>query len=550
MKMKKSALALILAVSLISSSTFSFAATFNDMKNAKGQDHWSTPYVNDISSKGLVSGYADGSFKPNNPVTRIEAMVFISRLFPQDTVKSVYDANKAKWDTKLKDNLIPEFAKAPVVFGLEKKLYTEAYLKEFMNKTNKTQKNAQRYEFAVYLVRALGWQSQLSNAAVVKYKDVSSIPKQAVPYIELLGKKGVLAKEGDFNPMKSITRGEIGKMLSLTYKDSERAKTDTANPNPPSNTDQVVMPSGTIVEGKIVSITSDNNNTIVNILKDNGVTGQYSNRLASVIVSIDGKAADIRDVKEGYTVKLYADGITLKGVEVVSTVTTINKNISGEILSVSSKAVKIKDRTLAEEFDFASNVKVTKNGKEARVSDLVSGDSVDAKIQNSLAVSIDAKTVKRNMLNVTIRGVTSYANGSAAVIIQDENGNQYDMQFTQSSRAYLNSKQVGVGSLAVGYEADVYANSNEILEIFLQGKAKDNVVIGVITDINYRDEYLYVKKSSAEEIKVTTSRDTDIRDRLSGTSKSFDNLEKGQNVIINGFDGINAFDASKIEYYK
>lgn len=154
------------------------------------------------------------------------------------------------------------------------------------------------------------------------------------------------------------------------------------------------------------------------------------------------------------------------------------------------------------------------------------------------------------MLNVTIRGVTSYANGSAAVIIQDENGNRYDMQFTQSSRAYLNSKQVGVGSLAVGYEADVYANSNEILEIFLQGKAKDNVVIGVITDINYRDEYLYVKKSSAEEIKVTTSRDTDIRDRLSGTSKSFDNLEKGQNVIINGFDGINAFDASKIEYYK
>ncbi len=71
MKRIKKVLPAALALLLASSSTLSYAATFNDMKNSKGQDHWSLQYVNDISSKGLVGGYSDGSFKPNKAVTRI-----------------------------------------------------------------------------------------------------------------------------------------------------------------------------------------------------------------------------------------------------------------------------------------------------------------------------------------------------------------------------------------------------------------------------------------------------------------------------------------------
>ncbi len=554
MKRIKKVLPAALALLLASSSTLSYAATFNDMKNSKGQDHWSLQYVNDISSKGLVGGYSDGSFKPNKAVTRIESIVFISRLFPAETVKSVYEANKAKWDAKLTANAIPDFAKSAVVFGLEKNWYTEAYLKEFMNTTTKVQKDAQRYEFAVYLVRAIGWDKEMSNAAVVSYKDSKDIPKQAVPFIEVLGKKGVVVTTGEFNPLKSVTRGEVAKMLSIAYPFSVKAgggsnTTTPTTPTTPTNNTAVVMPTGTLVEGKIKQITIDNYNVILIITDNSGNLRSFTNRAAGVVSTLDGKSAELLALREGFGVKLYTDGTTLKGVE-ATTATTVNKTLSGEVVSVTSNNIRIKNGNVTEEYGIANNVSVTRDGKSARVLDIVSGDSISATIQNSLLVSADAKTVKRTMRNVVVRSVTSYSNGSAEIVVQDEQGNQYTMQFTSNSAAYMNNKKVGTSSIAIGYEVDIYANSNEILDITLYGQAKGTVMTGVVTEVNYRDDVLYVKKSDGKEVKVVLAPRAEVVDQLTQNKKYIDDISKGDQVILNGYDGINYFEANRVAFYK
>ncbi len=542
---------------LITISGFSYAATFNDMKNDKGQDHWSLPYVTDITAKGLVGGYSDGSFKPNKSVTRIESIVFICRLFPAETVKATYDANKSKWEAKLNENLIPDFAKSSVVFGLENNWYTEAYLKEFMNKTSKEQREAQRYEFAVYLVRALGWDKEMSNAAVVAYKDSASIPKQAVPYVEILGKKGVIATTGDFNPLKSVTRGEVAKMLSIAYPSSVKARgsstTNTGTTTPPSGTTQtgtITMPSGTIVEGKINQIIIDNYNVILTITDQSGNLRPFTNRVSGVVISLDGKAAAPSDLKVGYAVKLYTDSTTLKGIEASSTLAAVNKNFEGEIVSVTSSKIRIKSGNIAEEYDFAANASIVKNGKAARISDLVSGDKISAKIQNSLVVSVDATTVKRTLRNVVIKSVTSYANGTATIIVTDERGEQYTLEFTVNSLAYKNNSKVGISSVAIGYEADVYASSNEILDITIYGAAKGTVIIGTITEIDFREDILYVKRMiDNQEVKVYLARSVVIVDQLTNAVKSIENMAKGDTVIINGYEGLNSFEATRVSFY-
>ncbi len=554
MKRIKKVLPAALALLLASSSTLSYAATFNDMKNSKGQDHWSLQYVNDISSKGLVGGYSDGSFKPNKAVTRIESIVFISRLFPAETVKSVYEANKAKWDAKLTANAIPDFAKSAVVFGLEKNWYTEAYLKEFMNTTTKVQKDAQRYEFAVYLVRAIGWDKEMSNAAVVSYKDSKDIPKQAVPFIEVLGKKGVVVTTGEFNPLKSVTRGEVAKMLSIAYPFSVKAgggsnTTTPTTPTTPTNNTAVVMPTGTLVEGKIKQITIDNYNVILIITDNSGNLRSFTNRAAGVVSTLDGKSAELLALREGFGVKLYTDGTTLKGVE-ATTATTVNKTLSGEVVSVTSNNIRIKNGNVTEEYGIANNVSVTRDGKSARVLDIVSGDSISATIQNSLLVSADAKTVKRTMRNVVVRSVTSYSNGSAEIVVQDEQGNQYTMQFTSNSAAYMNNKKVGTSSIAIGYEVDIYANSNEILDITIYGQATGTVMTGVVTEVNYRDDVLYVKKMDGKEVKVVLAPRAEVVDQLTQNRKYIDDISKGDQVILNGYDGINYFEANRVAFYK
>lgn len=54
------------------------------------QDHWSAPYVKTAVSLGLITGYPDGKFRPNWPITRAEVAVVLSRFdnFPKTSLQS------------------------------------------------------------------------------------------------------------------------------------------------------------------------------------------------------------------------------------------------------------------------------------------------------------------------------------------------------------------------------------------------------------------------------------------------------------------------------
>lgn len=43
--------------------------------------HWFTPSVEWAREKGLIKNYPDGSFKPNQPITRAEACVMLERFY-------------------------------------------------------------------------------------------------------------------------------------------------------------------------------------------------------------------------------------------------------------------------------------------------------------------------------------------------------------------------------------------------------------------------------------------------------------------------------------
>lgn len=43
------------------------------------ETHWAAKAIEELSDKGIINGYEDGSFKPEQPVTRAEVAVMISR---------------------------------------------------------------------------------------------------------------------------------------------------------------------------------------------------------------------------------------------------------------------------------------------------------------------------------------------------------------------------------------------------------------------------------------------------------------------------------------
>ncbi|GJM72173.1 hypothetical protein HMSSN036_43890 [Paenibacillus macerans] len=51
------------------------AAVFKDTGS-----HWAAGYIGALAEKGIVNGYADGSFKPNATITHAEMVTMISRV--------------------------------------------------------------------------------------------------------------------------------------------------------------------------------------------------------------------------------------------------------------------------------------------------------------------------------------------------------------------------------------------------------------------------------------------------------------------------------------
>ena len=74
-KVKRIALFLALVLAVVFSVP-AIAAPFPDVPS----NHWAYDAVNELASKGLIIGYPDGTFRGNNPLTRYEFAMVISRL--------------------------------------------------------------------------------------------------------------------------------------------------------------------------------------------------------------------------------------------------------------------------------------------------------------------------------------------------------------------------------------------------------------------------------------------------------------------------------------
>lgn len=77
---------LVIALSTITASTPVFANNFSDTDN-----HWAKSYIETISTYNGISGYPDGTFKPNHSIKRIEFITIIVNSLGLDTSEQTDD---------------------------------------------------------------------------------------------------------------------------------------------------------------------------------------------------------------------------------------------------------------------------------------------------------------------------------------------------------------------------------------------------------------------------------------------------------------------------
>jgi hypothetical protein len=77
-------------------------AVFDDVDSS----HWSAQYINYARGAGIISGYDDNTFKPNDKITRSEAIKVMTRLvgFPLDVVTDTHFKDLDGWQIPYVEN--------------------------------------------------------------------------------------------------------------------------------------------------------------------------------------------------------------------------------------------------------------------------------------------------------------------------------------------------------------------------------------------------------------------------------------------------------------
>jgi len=197
------------------------AITFTDIST-----HWAKSYIERVAANGLVSGYDNGTFKPDNNVTVLESLVMISRLYDIDD--DIKDEIIEKYELALEDmpnKLYNEWAFEYLAVIIELGVVSEKGIEDMFAKKT-IFKEASREEIAVLLAKAmmLGDEAQKLKAQKLKvyklpFSDAEKISTSARPYIYIMYDKKIL--EGDsnknINPTANITRAEIATLLDKAY---------------------------------------------------------------------------------------------------------------------------------------------------------------------------------------------------------------------------------------------------------------------------------------------------------------------------------------------
>lgn len=203
---------------------------------ADTEQHWAAGSIANMTGKGFFSGYPDGTFKPDQPMTQAEAVTLVMNLAGEGTTNDT-EAEELE-DEDLND--VPAWAQVAASQAAHKGII----------KLNRFHSAVQcsRAQTAVMLAKALGLEPE--DTGDIPFKDGILITSEDIGYIMALYREGIIAgsSNGNFNPNSAVTRAQMACMLEQALKDQEEQEKEVAS---------VTLPATAQVEaGKSVTLTA------------------------------------------------------------------------------------------------------------------------------------------------------------------------------------------------------------------------------------------------------------------------------------------------------
>lgn len=193
--------------------------------------YWAADFIQELNQRNVIRGFPDGSFRPNEPVTRAQFAAMIRQAFPQSPTRPT--ANFA-------DVAANYWAMAAI-----QDAYRTGFLSGYPGNVFQPEQNIPRAQVLVSLSNGLGYiaNNNISDTLQV-YNDAGAIPNWASSSIAAATENSIVVNYPTvetLNPNRSATRAEVAAFIYQALVSSGQ----TAAINSPYIVGQTASPSPT-----------------------------------------------------------------------------------------------------------------------------------------------------------------------------------------------------------------------------------------------------------------------------------------------------------------
>ena len=187
---------LTLMVLTFASATSTLAVEFSDLS----KDHWAYENITTLANKGVINGYPDGTYLPENSVTRGE---FLKLILTASVGNKAFESNS---------NSSEHWAMKYASYAEENDLLMMG------TSIDNLDDGISRLEMAVILARVslVKGFDEYDTSARTDFSDIADLPNGGDVYIKYVASLGLLNgyPDGTFGPNKTMTRAEVATVIS------------------------------------------------------------------------------------------------------------------------------------------------------------------------------------------------------------------------------------------------------------------------------------------------------------------------------------------------
>ncbi len=589
-----------IAIAMCTSSVF--AATFSDIMSE--QYSWARTYIEDMADKGYINGYEDGTFKPDNQVTKLECIALFARAMGalDEANANVLKKAHEEYDELLKQYYL-SWGQDELAYMLYNGTLTESDLNTYIKEVK--DEPMLRYEAAIIITKAMHGEEEVKGQTSISldYTDAKDIPSNALGYVSFVTDNGIMngMEDGGFAPNQSVLRGQMAVMLArvvdktgceyvegkLTNIDTENSEITISNQfgdnikyTYDSNTQFKILGSDVKLEQMIVNVSvtcAVQNGNVISVdthsdKADVTVTGKYQGSATTggvvlirliplgesasssyicadnITVSYDGEPATLRSFQSGDVITLEMSDGKVYAVKGEKKEYRIENAVIQSVDIEDYLSVTISHSN--SQYDgmvipVANDAKVQKNGVMTDFSAIYPGDNVTLTVKYGEITSVVATSTLQTFEG-TIQSINISTQSTMTVKI---NSVEKTYIIANDTPITKNNEDITVYDLRVGDTIKITTDSEAITKIVCLGStiSNDGKVVGTVSAVNTSLGFVNIvgDGNTVAETVFSNNTKTMIVSSL-GSKKNMEYIKAGMQVVAYGKVTNGAFVATLI----